>query len=186
MVRPNKFPYVNLNLSPFNSLVRKNHHHTIYEIGFAYIGSVINYNILNRKDEFYSGLNYDGEVEWKNKKYYKLTLDNKSFGFIDYTVQSGENLYTIGKKFMVSDYMILANNKSISNYDDVKPGRVIKIPNCFAKKIELYLDKGNFLPVIEVIYDDKGLFAQYEFTSLVVNGILKPEEFTPKYKDYKF
>ncbi len=186
LVRPNKFPYVNLNLSPFNSLVRKNHHHTIYEIGFGYIGAIISYNILNRKEDFYAGLTYDGEVDWKGKKYFKITIDNKDFAFIDYKVEKGENLYTIGKKFMVADYMILSNNKNISDYDDIKAGQTIKIPNCFAKKIEFYLDKDTYLPVIEVIYDHKGLFAQYEFNSLLLNVVIKPEEFTPKYKDYKF
>ena len=186
LIHPNKFPYVNLNLSPFNSLIRKSHHHTIYESGFAYMGAVISYNILNRKDDFYSGLTYNGETDWKGKSYYKLTLDIKDFGFVDYKVEKGENLYTIGKKFMVSDYMILTNNKFLSGYDDAKPGQTIKIPNCFAKKIELYLDKTSYLPVIEVIYDDQGLFAQYEFNSLILNGIIKPEEFTAKYKDYKF
>ena len=186
LVHPNKFPYVNLNLSPFNSLVRKTHHHTIYESGFKYMGAIIDYNILNRKDDFYGGLVYDGDIDWKGKKYYKLTLNNMNFGFVDYKVQAGENLYTIGKKFMVSDYMILSNNKFLSGYDDVKEGQTIKIPNCFAKKIELYLDKNSYLPVIEVIYDDKGLFAQYEFGSLILNPVFKPEEFTAKYKDYKF
>jgi hypothetical protein len=186
LVNPKKFPYVNLNMSPFNSLIRKGHHHTIYEVGFGFMGDVISYNINHRQKEFYEGLSYDGEVDFKGKSYYKLTLNNYSFGYIDYTVQSGENLYIIGRKFYVSDYMILAINKNISDFNDVKPGQTIKIPSTYAKKFELYLDKTNYLPVVQIIYDDKGIYAQYEYNSLIINPTFAPDEFTAKYKDYKF
>ena len=186
LVRPNKFPYVNLNMGPFNSLIRKGHHHTIYEVGFGFMGEVIAYNINHNGKDFYAGLVYDGEAEYKGKSYYKLTLNNSSFGYIDYTIQSGENLYSIGRKFYVSDYMIFSINKKISDFNDVKPGQVIKIPSTYARKFELYLDKTTYLPVVQIIYDDKGLYAQYEYNSLSVNPVFAPDEFTAKFKDYKF
>jgi hypothetical protein len=186
LIRPNKFPYVNLNMSPFNSLIRKGHHHTIYEVGFGFMGEVIAYNINHHEKDFYDGLVYDGEADFKGKSYYKLSLNNGGFRTIDYTVQPGENLYSIGRKLFISDYMILEMNKNISDYNDVKPGQVIKIPSTYAKKFELYLDKTTYLPVIQVIYDDKGLYAQYEYNSLIVNPAFAPDEFTSKFKDYKF
>jgi hypothetical protein len=186
LVNPKKFPYVNINMSPFNSLIRKGHHHTIYEVGFGFMGEVISYNINHREKEFYEGLTYDGEADYKGKSYYKLSINNPSFGYIDYTVQQGENLYIIGRKFYVSDYMILSINKNMNDFNDVKPGQVIKIPSTYAKKFELYIDKTNYLPVVQIIYDDKGLFGQYEYNSLIVNPVFAPDEFTSKFKDYKF
>jgi len=50
----------------------------------------------------------------------------------------------------------------------------------------LYIDKTNYLPVVQIIYDDKGLFGQYEYNSLIVNPVFAPDEFTSKFKDYKF
>ncbi|MEI6817945.1 MAG: DUF1571 domain-containing protein [Bacteroidota bacterium] len=186
LVHPNKFPYVNLNLSPFGSILRKNQHHTIYEMGFGYIGSILAHNILVKEKEFYTNLSFTGEVDWKGKKYYKLVVDNVNYGFEEYKVQSGETLYEIGKKLFINDYKILCLNKSLSNSDDLKPGQILKVPNTYARKIELYLDKNNYLPVVQVIYDENGLYAQYEFSSLIVNPDFSPEEFTAKYKDYKF
>ena len=186
LVKPNKFPYVNLNLSPFGSILRKNQHHTVYEMGFSYIGSIVSHSILTKQKEFYSSLSYAGETDWKGKSYYKLVIDNTTYAIENYTVLQGENLYIIGRKLFVGDYEILSLNKNISDFDDVKPGQVIKVPNSYARKIELYLDKTNYLPVVQVIYDEKGLYAQYEFSSLLVNCDIKPEEFTSTYKDYKF
>ena len=42
------------------------------------------------------------------------------------------------------------------------------------------------LPVVIKIYDEQGLFEQYEYHNLQVNPVLKDIEFTKAYKDYKF
>ena len=186
LVHPNKFPYINLNLSPFGSVLRKNQHHTIYEMGFYYIGSILSHYISVNGNGFYSNLSFAGEVDWKGTKCYKLVLDNSSYGFEYYKVQSGENLYAIGKKLFVNDNKILKLNKEISDYDDVKAGQMILVPNSYARKIELYLDKKSYLPIVQVIYDEKGLYAQYEFSSLIINPEIAPEEFSAKYKGYNF
>ncbi len=184
-IKPNQFPYVNLSLNPFGSTLRKDEHHTIPDMGFSYLGNILSDNIVKRTEEFYSSLSSDNEAEWKGKSYYKLTIDVANFGYVNYKVLNGENIYYIGKKLHLSDYMILSYNH-LSDFDDVSPGQVIKVPNSYAKKIELYLDKDNYLPLVQIIYDEKGLFEQYEYNSFVLNPVISPEEFTPTYKDYKF
>ncbi len=185
-VNPNSFPYVNLNLNPNNSLLRKEQHHTLNDLGFFYISNILKNQLKKDGAKFYTYLTYDGEVEWNGKKMYKLTIDNRSFGHFNYQVQKGENITTIAKKLNVSDYMILSLNPKAKFYDDVKPGMQLKVPNSYARKIVLYVDKLNFLPLGQFIYDDKGLYEKYEMHNFILNPVFRNEEFTSTYKDYHF
>ena len=40
LVNPNGFPFINLKLSPYNSLLRQDSHHLVPEVGFEYITSM--------------------------------------------------------------------------------------------------------------------------------------------------
>ncbi len=186
IVNPNSFPFINLNLNPNNWLLRKEQHHTLNDLGFIYISNIIKNQIRKDGELFYSYLTYDGEVEWNGKKMYKLTLDNKNFAYYNYTVQKGETITSIAKKLNVSDYMILSSNPKAHFYDDIKPGMQLKVPNSYARKIILYIDKVYFLPLVQFIYDDKGLYEKYELNNFILNPALRAEEFTPAYKEYHF
>ena len=37
LVNPGSFPYMNFNLDPYGTLMRKDQHHTIHEMGFQYL-----------------------------------------------------------------------------------------------------------------------------------------------------
>jgi hypothetical protein len=163
LVHPNSFPFVNLNLNPGNSILRKDQHHTLYDLGYNYLGNIIKNQIKKEGDKFYSSLTYDGETDWNGRKMYKLTMDNKGFGYFTYSVLPGETITSIAKKLNVSDYMILSLNHKISFYDDVKPGMQIKVPSAYAQKIIVLIDKVYFLPFAQFIYDEKGLYEKYEF-----------------------
>jgi outer membrane lipoprotein-sorting protein len=39
---------------------------------------------------------------------------------------------------------------------------------------------------VQVIYDDKGIFARYEFRDVRVNPVFSDEEFKKSYKGYNF
>ncbi|MGZ6416718.1 MAG: DUF1571 domain-containing protein, partial [Bacteroidia bacterium] len=41
LVNPAAFPYMNLNLDPYGSLMRKDQHHTIHEMGFQYLADIL-------------------------------------------------------------------------------------------------------------------------------------------------
>ncbi len=186
LVNPNSFPFVNLNLNPNNSTLRKEQHHTLNDLGFNYIAGIIKNQIKKDGEKFYTYLTYDGEVEWYGKKMHKITIDNKNFGHYNYTVLKGENITSIAKKLNVSDYMILSLNPKVSFYDDVRTGMQIKVPNSYAGKIILYIDKVTHLPLGQFIYDERGLYEKYEMLNFILNPVIKPEEFTSKYKDYHF
>jgi len=185
LINPNSFPYFTLSLDPYGSSMRNNNHHTVHEVGFDYVTSIIS-SLAQRADkDFDKYFIYKGDTIFNNRPCYKVLIDYVPYGYYNYTVKQGETVTSIAYKLFVSDYMILQLN-DIDDYDDVDPGDVIKVPNAYAKRTFLYIDKENFLPLIQMMYDDKGLFAQYEFHNLQLNPVIAPEEFSRDYKLYNF
>jgi outer membrane lipoprotein-sorting protein len=101
-------------------------------------------------------------------------------------VQPGETVVTIGEKLKVNDHMILEINPAIDDYEDVKAGQVIKVPNSFARKIILKIDKKSFLPMAQTVYDEKGLYSVVEFSNFIANPKLTAEDFSPENPEYGF
>lgn len=84
--------------------------------------------------------------------------------------------------------MILEKNKLLW-YDKISERQKILIPNIFAKKVILFINKINKilkLPIYQEVYDDMELFQVYEYHGVIVNPTIQPEEFTKKCKEYKF
>jgi hypothetical protein len=186
LINPNGFPFINVNLDPYGSNMRKGNHHTIYEVGFDYIGSIMK-KIHNDKSLNYDEIFlYKGIVKFDNKDCYQIIIDYKPYSYIEYKVQSGESLVDIAYKNFISDFMILEKNPSIKEYENVKPGQIITIPNAYAQKTILFIDKKTHLPIVQKMYDEKGLYEQYEFFNLALNLEIKQEEFKPNYKEYSF
>jgi len=185
-VNPNAFPYINVRLNPMGSHMRNNNHHTIYEVGFDYIASIVNNIATTNAAEFSSIFKYEGDVKFDDRDCYKLVIDYYPFKFIPYTVKVGENLTEIAKKNFISDYMILKANKGIDTYDDVVPGQQILIPNAYARKTVLYIDKITNLPISQAMFDEKGLYGQYEYYDLIMNSVISDEEFSSDFSKYGF
>ena len=82
--------------------------------------------------------------------------------------------------------MIIERNPGLSLYDKLNAGSVIKIPNDYAARIELLIDQIEHLPVVIKIYDDHGLFEQYEYKNLITNLQWDKDEFKQSCKRYNF
>jgi outer membrane lipoprotein-sorting protein len=175
-----------LSLDPLGSLVNEKQRHTMFQLGFAYPGDLINdaYNKYKSKAGEYS--TYGGIIKWDNRDVYKITLDNKEYKIKDYTVLAGEDLIKIARKLKLDEYNILELNPSISSYTSVKAGQVIKIPETFTKLVIMYVDTKNFLPVYQKMTDLKGMVGEYEYHDLIVNPAISDEEFTKGFKEYSF
>jgi outer membrane lipoprotein-sorting protein len=186
LINPNGFPYINVNLDPYGSNMRKGNHHTVHEVGFDYIGSILARTYKECNGNPGQVFSYKGDVKFDNKDCYEVHVDYKNFTYAEYTVKAGENLVDIAYRNMISDYMILEKNPQIKSFDGVKGGDKIIIPNAYAKKTILYIDKSTNLPVVQKMFDEKGLYEQYEFYSLVVNKEIPLEEFKSDYKEYNF
>ena len=186
LVNPGTFPYINLNLDPMGSLMRKNQHHTIHELGMEYLAEILKSGMKHYGDSLYKHFVILGEEKYMNRTCYRLSVAFPDFTWTPYTAAKGESILSIARRLHVSEFMILEKNPKISWYNDKLDGQVIQIPNAYAKLFLLMIDKENMLPISEKIFDDKGLFETYEFFNLKVNSAISPEEFTEDYKDYNF
>ena len=186
LVNPNSFPYINLNLDPYGSLMRKDQHHTIHEMGFLYLADILKDGMKKSGVGLDKNFKILGDELCQDRPCYQLAITFPDFAWIPYTVKNGENIITIARKLRLSEYMILENNPKISGYNDVKEGQVIQVPNAYAKLTLLLIDKEFMVPVSSKIFDDKGVFEMYEYHNLQINPIIAPEEFTRNYKGYHF
>lgn len=186
-VKPNSFPYINLSLDPLGYLMRQDQHHTLNEMGVDYFGSVIEYIAKKYDQKFDQYFKLEADERINNRPCYKIIIDNKDFGYENYTVGDNESITSIARKLHVSEYMILEVNPKLNDYFDIlKKGQVLKVPTAYAKHVTLYIDQLYFLPVSVKILDDKGLFEQYDYHFMQVNPKIDDAEFTKDYKDYKF
>lgn len=186
LVNPGSFPYINLNLDPNGSLMRKDQHHTINEMGYQYLADIIKDGLKKVGDKIDKNFIFLGEEKYDNRPCYKLSISFPDFTWNPYTVKKGETLITISKKLHVSEYMVLENNPKLDWYNDVKEGDVIKVPSSYSKLTLLLIDKEYFLPVNNKVFDDKGLFETYEYYDMQVNKPFDQKEFTKGFQGYNF
>lgn len=187
LVKPNSFPFVNLNLDPMGNLMRQDQHHTLNEMGYDYFGTIIQYFMLQMDHKFDEVFSLKGEEKINGRVCHKVEIESKDFTYKDYTVGEGESITSIARKFFVSEYMIVEKNPKFKDYFDIlKKGQVIKVPNWYGKNVTIYIDKFYHLPISMKISDDKGLFEEYNYHFLQVNPKFEEGEFTRNYKDYKF
>ncbi|MEO8147124.1 MAG: DUF1571 domain-containing protein [Bacteroidia bacterium] len=185
VVNPNRFPWFNLNLSPHSMLVRKGHLFRFDQSGFAYMSKMFSHYYSSDSVFFVTNLKLMTDTIFDGQLCYRLVLYYPEYKWRTYTVKKGETFTTIADKFFLNDYMVMDRNGKTS-FSDVSEGEKIIIPVAFAKKIILSIDKSSFLPVQQILYDDKGLLAVLEFKNLIVNQPIPAEEFTCEYKKYGF
>ncbi len=186
LVNPNRFPFINLNLTVNSMLLRKRHQFSMLEFGFSYIHDILSRNMMKHGARFFESLSQKQDTTYNNHTYHVLEISNNVFGKTTYTVMEGENVTDIARKLLVNDHMILEMNENISDYDDVSKGQVIVVPNSFAKKIVLFIDKINLLPLVQLIYDDKGFYSKVEVSSFRMNPVIPGEEFSSEFSKYHF
>jgi len=180
--------FINVSLSPFNSLVRKGNHYTILEVGF---GRVKNILVGARKRatteaNFEDVFTFVGTVNFDGRECYKITINDPTFHYEKYTIKNGESLYDIAMRMNISEQLIIERNSSLGGFNSADDGMVIEIPSSYAKKSILYIDKQYYHAVYQEMHDDKGLYELYKFTNLKMNPSFSSDEFTDDYKDYDF
>ncbi len=186
LINPGAFPYMNLNLDPFGSLMRKDQHHTIHEMGLHYLAEILKDGIKRAGDKFDKYFVVLGEEKYDGRDCYKLSIAFPDYTWKTYTIKKDETITSIARKLHVSEYMILEKNSEVAWFNDVKTGQVIQVPDAYAKLTILLIDKTLLLPVNNKVFDDKGLFETYEYYNLQINPPISSEEFTKEYKDYNF
>lgn len=178
------FPWLQLSLDPLGSRVRNNHHHTIFEAGYSYFANIIEKLLINNLNEL--SINYLGLEKYHNQECFKIKIEIKNYRINQYTLAKGENISSVAKKFLINDYKILELNPQFKSYNEGAAGKVIKIPNYYAQKLVLYINKQSFLPALLQLYDEIGLYAEYGFINVLINKPFEADEFSPTYKNYHF
>lgn len=186
-INPNGFPWTNVSLAPLSDKVRADQHHTLFEASFRFLGNILRSllkRVADEKRNYDTYFKYMGEITYNGRQYYQLYLVNDEFAWVDYTLTQDETPRDLGMRMNLSDHLIEERNGI--GHGKLKAGKTIKIPNTYAKKVVLYLDKNSFLPVIQFVYDDKGLYEKYEYNDLIINPTFAADEFTDTFKDYGF
>jgi hypothetical protein len=185
LVKSNVFPYVSILLDPTSNIMRKNQHYTIHELGFDFVGKSIAFTISKDKDGL-ANFKYQGRVLKNNRYCHYIEYENKNFTYVDYKVGLKETVASIAMKEVINDYLIRYKNDLLNEYGYLKPGSVLKVPTLFCKKAALYIDEKLMLPVSVSLFDESGVFENYEFSNIEVNKAIQEEEFSRNYVDYKF
>lgn len=187
LINPVGFPWVNVNLDPLGSTMRNDQHHTILDAGYDYVISILEHLFAKYgEDQVRSMVQHKGNTTVDGLPCWIIEFNNPHFSYEEYTVGPGENIHTIAAKNKVSGYMVLMINKEIKGYDDVSPGQVITVPNDYSPKLVLVIDKHRMVPLVMTIYDDKGLYEQYEYSDVTIDPELLPAEFTVAWEAYDF
>ena len=179
-------PMINFDLDPYGSLMRKDQHHTIFDLGSQYIGTTIAQTILKAPKDFDKHFSYAGTLTWNNRECYQIVISYPDYKYIEYITKHGETVTSIAHKLNTSDYKIRYKNDLSSYFGAIKEGKKLTIPVPYSNKGILYIDKHTFLPVNVKVYDEEGLYESYEYTNMKTNMGFKSDEFLKSFKGYGF
>jgi hypothetical protein len=186
LVNPGRF-LPTISLSPYSSLLTKDQHHTILSAGFSYVAKIVAEGVrkADAQQRFEDAFKYAGDVTWNGKNCYKLIIEDPTYTRTTYTAQKGENMFNIAAKLLVPEYSMVEMD-GVKNFEEDLGGKKLTVPNNYAKKTVMYIDKENFFPIFQEVSDEKGVFERYSFFNLVVNPNFKTDEFTKGYSEYNF
>lgn len=185
-VHPNKFPWVNVSFSLYSSVMLKGHH-SMNDLGFDYTLRIIKHLLKTRGEEFDQYVEYKGKKTWYGKSVDVIEINyGDKYGTDEYVVQANEDLFKIDEKLCVPAYRIVELNDDIDDFFDVKAGQKITVPNVYAKRVIFMIDEKDKLPIVQVVYDDKGMFSKYEYFDFKVNPTFQSTEFRTDFPEYNF
>ncbi len=186
VVKPHVFPYLTLTLDPRGNMMRKNQHYTINELGFDFIGRTISLILGKDKDNLAKNLSYLGKHEHNGYSCHMIVYETKTFPYYEYTVQKKETATSIAYKQSINDYLLRTKNDLFNDFGYLKEGRKLQVPSMYCKKAVFYIDEKTMIPVGVSIYDDIGLFENYEYSNIKINQPFDEKEFTKEFKGYGF
>ncbi|MEO6902493.1 MAG: DUF1571 domain-containing protein [Bacteroidia bacterium] len=186
IVKTRTLPLMNLDLDPLGGIMRKNQHHTLFDLGFTYIGKTIANVVLKAPKEFDKYFTYAGTLTWDNIECYQMIVNYPDYKYVEYISQENETVTDISKRFATSDFKIRDKNNLSNYFGTIKKGKKLLIPVPYANKAIMYIDKNRFLPINLKVYDEGGLYEAYEFYNVIINRSFEANEFSKTYKSYGF
>ncbi len=185
-INPGGFPWVTLNLEPEGELMLANRHHSIYDAGFSYSISTIQYLMDKYESQSAKLLTFNDEETIHGIDCYSITFTDPNYRLLLYYAQIGDTPLRIAKKQHINFYSIMENNSGLKPSSILKPGLKLIIPNDYASKMIMYINKSTLCPVLIQIYDSKGLFEEFLFKYVKINVPFKDIDFSETNPAYKF
>lgn len=180
-VYPGAFPYITLSLDPQGSLIRRNQHHSVLQIGFGLIGELLR----DSEPAFMRSFRYAGDSTVAGRPCYVLRSNYPAFRYVTYRAGTGETTASVAAKLHCGEYRILERNK-LEVSEKLTPGQTIQVPNAYGSRTVVLVSQQTYLPAAVAVYDDRGLYERYTFSEVVLNQPIPLAEFSKGYKGYKF
>ena len=185
LINPNGFPYVNVSFSPYSERLRENNHYTLNDIGYDYMVRQLRHTVQVYGKNTAQLFKNEGMVMFNGATCYKLVMTDPKFHWETYSVPKNISLNSLALGQYVSAHMVKEKN-GLSSFGTLKEGTNILMPSSFAQKLVMYLDKQTMLPVLQEVYDEKGLYERYEYQNTVINPTFDAAEFTRECARYHF
>ncbi|OUJ71810.1 LysM peptidoglycan-binding domain-containing protein [Hymenobacter crusticola] len=183
-VYPNSFPYVTLSLDPNGTLMRRNQHHSVLDAGYGVVADIIHGSPLRQDHSFERSFRYTGDTTVQNRPCYLLESNYTPFRYVSYKAVKGDTPARVADRFGCGEFRVLERN-GLTPGQAITEGKTLQVPNAYGRHTVLCIDQKLLLPLLVYVADDKGLFEKYEFSDVVANQTIAPEEFTKDYKGYK-
>ena len=120
------------------------------------------------------------------KKCYKIRIENERLPTNKLLRKKGETLFEICENKLINIAKIKELNPGLDISKKLLDNQEIIITNHYFKMLVIYVDLENYFPIYQLVYDENGLYEKYIYTKLVINKLIKKEEFNRDYKDYNF
>lgn len=186
IVHSKSLPFIDMDLDPYGSIMRRNQHHTIFDLGFHYIAKTIEMTIQKSPKDFDKHFSFAGNVMANKIDCYQILISYPEYKYVEHITQKGETVTSIAKLYNTSDFKIRHKNDLSSYFGAIKEGKKLQIPVPYSNRAILLIDKKTFLPASIKIFDEEGLFESYEFYNLIINKPFSFDEFSKDFKEYDF
>ena len=187
-VHKGSFPDFNLSLDPYGTLAMARSHHPVPEVSLIRLVDRILGNVRLAQAKHAGQLTFQGEDTVFERPTLRIEARMPPTGKTP-TIRKGETLWDIARATGQSMYVILHANRSRgwTQADHPKPGDAVMVPDFYAGRMVVWIDKELHLPVQVDLYDHEGsLYEHYEHRYLTVNVGLTDADFDPTNPAYHF
>lgn len=184
LVNPGMFPFTNIRLSPYSSLILKRQHHSIFEADPAYMLNEIFYMLKTFKTEESKLFVRDSLINSAPCKV--LEYRNRAYKIKKATVTRDTDLLTFARKHHVNFYSLIIENDDLSLSSDLKKRMQISVPSSYARKIVLTVSPSEAKIRDITVYDQYGIFESYHYIYFKNNRVFVEGTFDAENPDYNF
>jgi hypothetical protein len=188
-INPAGFPWINVSLSVYDSRVVEENHHTVFDAGLGFVNTLLNgfERTVKKAGKDRSTLySYKEIVKYNGRSCYKIYITPPvAFKYVKHTVQEDIKLIPLCRKIVASEYLIKELNK-LSYTRTIRKGTTLTVPTAYASKVVVYIDTKNYLPVVQMLFDNKGLLEKYEYKNISTYPNFGSKEFTTDCEHYGF